>query len=229
MSWCVMDGETQNKRFHDLVFMEGLSEKWEGKSANPSPSQLGYDLSFTVIHTSLGEKKEKKKLLPAFTYLTLNPAKSLWNTIPFSSIIPFDSLFHSSLPLAWYTYNVHTFFPPSSSKLPLIHSSMTLTSAPLSFLFESTVSFYSPLFPGCLFQHVWMMIHECIASLQLKLEWPKKKKNTLQSWLFIIITRSNGTWSANCNGPLTLQIEKEGNENRQERVREGLAHWIRGL
>lgn len=67
-----MDGETQKERFHDLVFMEGLSEQWEEKSVNPSPRLLGCDLSFTVIHTSL----EKKTLL-AFTYLTLNHTKSL--------------------------------------------------------------------------------------------------------------------------------------------------------
>lgn len=129
MSWCEMDGETQKKRFHDLAFMEGLSEQWDERSVNPSPRLLGYDLSFTMIRTSL-KKKKREKLLPAFTYLTLYPAKSLWNTIPFSSTIPSDSLFHSSLRLTLYTYNDHTFFPPSSSKLPLIHSSMTLTSTP---------------------------------------------------------------------------------------------------
>lgn len=52
-----MDGETQNERFCDLVFMEGLSEQWEERSVNPSPRLLGYDLSFTVIHTSLKGKK----------------------------------------------------------------------------------------------------------------------------------------------------------------------------
>lgn len=91
------------------------------------------------------KKKKKKKLLPAFTYLTLNPAKSLWNTIPFSSIIPFDSLFHSSLRLTWYTYNDHTFFPPSASKLPLIHSSMTLTFAPISTFCLNLPSLSTPL------------------------------------------------------------------------------------
>lgn len=43
------------------------------------------------------------------------------------------------------------------------------------------------------------------------------KKNTLQPWLFIIITWSNGKVSAHRNGPLILQIEKEGNKNRRKR------------
>ncbi len=78
------------------------------RSVNPSPRLLGYDLSFTVIHTSL---KEKKKLLLALTYLTLNPAKSPWNKIPFSYIIPFDSSFHVSLRLACTYLQLSPFLP----------------------------------------------------------------------------------------------------------------------
>lgn len=168
---------------------------------------------WSELHSDSHIPERKKKLLLAFTNLTLNPAKSLWNKIPFSSIIPFNSSFHASLRLTWYTYNYHPFFLPSSSKLPLIHSSMTSTSAPISFCLNLfTVSFNSPLFPRYYFS-MWVMIHVCIASLQLKLEWPKK--STLQPWLFIIITRSNGMWSAHHNGPLTLQIEG-GNKNRRE-------------
>lgn len=68
MSWCVMDGEMQNKRFHDLVFMEGLSEQWERRSVNPSPSLLGYDLSFSDSH----KKKKEKEKTPTSLYI-LNP------------------------------------------------------------------------------------------------------------------------------------------------------------
>lgn len=171
------------------------------------------------------KKKKKKKLLPAFTYLTLNPAKSLWNTIPFSSIIPFDSLFHSSLRLTWYIYNDHTFFPPSTSKL--IRSSMTLTFATISPFSLNLPSHSTPLWlpiSACVSDDPWM---RCKSPIETRVT--EKKKNTLQPWLFIITTKSNGTWSARRNGPLTLQIEKGGNENRRERVRERLANWIRGL
>jgi len=56
----------RKKRFHDLVFMEGLSEQWDGRSVNPSTSLLGYDLSFTMIHTSL-KKREKNSYQPLHT------------------------------------------------------------------------------------------------------------------------------------------------------------------
>lgn len=210
-SWCVMDGKMQNERFRDLVFMKGLSEQWEG-SVNPSPRLLGYDLSFTVIHTSL----KKKVKTPASRYI-LNP-QPCQIPLKYDSILfhyPFDSSFHASLRLTWYTYNYHSFFPPSSFKLPLIHSSMTLTSAPGSpFCLNRfpAVSFYSPLFPG-------VSDDPCMHS-KSQIETRVTKKNTLQPWLFIIITRSNGTWSVRRNGPLTLQIEKEGNENRRARESE---------
>lgn len=116
---------------------------------------------------------------PTSLYI-LNPAPCQipleYNSILFH--YPFRFLFYWSLRLTWYTYNDDSFFPPSSTKLPLIHSSMTLTSAPVSPFCRNlvpTISFYSPLFPDCLFQHVWVMIHESIASLQLKLELPTKK------------------------------------------------------
>lgn len=118
------------------------------------------------------KKKKKKKLLPAFTYLTLNPAKSLWNTIPFSSIIPFDSLFHSSLRLTWYIYNDHTFFPPSTSKL--IRSSMTLTFATISPFSLNLPSHSTPLWlpiSACVSDDPWM---RCKSPIETRVTEKKK-------------------------------------------------------
>lgn len=85
--WWMERRRKQKKRFHDLVFLEGLSEQWKGRSVNPSPSLLGYDLSFTMIHTSLKKKKKKEKKTPTSLYI-LNPQ-------PCQIPLKFDSiLFH---------------------------------------------------------------------------------------------------------------------------------------
>ncbi len=101
------------------------------------------------------------------------------------------------------TYNYHPFFLPSSFKLPLIHSSMTLTSAPISpfCLILFTVSLNSPLFPRYYFSMCeWWSMHVS--------NWVTKKK-TLYNLGYLSLSPGH-------NGPLTLQIEKEGNKNRRE-------------
>ncbi len=102
---------------------------------------------------------KKKKLLLAFIYLTLNPAKSLWNKIPFSSIIlsipRFMRLFVSHDILTIITLS--SFHPLLNS-----HSYMTLTSAPISpfCLNLFTISFNSPLFPLYYFSMCeWWSMH----------------------------------------------------------------------